>query len=30
MIIANPVYDVAFKRLLENNRTVKFLVKEWL
>jgi hypothetical protein len=26
MIIANPIYDVAFKRLLENNRVAKFLV----
>jgi hypothetical protein len=26
MIIANPIYDVAFKRLLENNRAAKFLV----
>jgi len=26
MIIANPIYDVAFKRLLENDRTAKFLI----
>jgi hypothetical protein len=26
MLIANPIYDVAFKRLLENNRVAKFLV----
>jgi hypothetical protein len=26
MIIANPIYDVTFKRLLENDRTAKFLI----
>ena len=26
MIIANPIYDVAFKRLLENDRAAKFLI----
>ena len=26
MIIANPIYDAAFKRLLENDRTAKFLI----
>jgi hypothetical protein len=26
MLIANPIYDVTFKRLLENNRVAKFLI----
>jgi len=26
MIIANPIYDVAFKKLLENDSTAKFLI----
>jgi hypothetical protein len=26
VIIANPIYDVTFKRLLENDRTAKFLI----
>ena len=26
MIIANPIYDVVFKRLLENDRAAKFLI----
>jgi hypothetical protein len=26
MIIANPIYDTTFKRLLENNRVAKFLI----
>ena len=26
MLIANPTYDVAFKRLMENNRAAKFLI----
>ena len=26
MIIANPIYDTAFKRLLENDRAAKFLI----
>ncbi|MDR2693042.1 MAG: hypothetical protein LBB74_02360 [Chitinispirillales bacterium] len=26
MIIANPIYDVTFKRLLENDRAAKFLI----
>ena len=26
MIIANPIYDATFKRLLENDRTAKFLI----
>ncbi|MDR0305452.1 MAG: hypothetical protein LBI42_01300 [Chitinispirillales bacterium] len=26
MIIANPIYDVTFKRLLENDRTAKFFI----
>jgi len=26
MIIANPIYDVIFKRLLENDRVAKFLI----
>jgi hypothetical protein len=26
MLIANPIYDTAFKRLMENNRVAKFLI----
>ena len=26
MIIANPIYDTAFKRLLENDKVAKFLI----
>ena len=26
MIIANPIYDVVFKRLMENERVAKFFV----
>jgi hypothetical protein len=26
MIIANPIYDATFKRLLENDRVAKFLI----
>jgi hypothetical protein len=26
MIIANPIYDVMFKRILENNRAAKFFI----
>ena len=30
MIIANPIYDVVFKRLMENNRVAKFFVSTML
>ncbi|MBL7977036.1 MAG: hypothetical protein JNN12_01755, partial [Bacteroidetes Order II. Incertae sedis bacterium] len=26
MIIANPIYDVVFKRLMENDKVVKFFI----
>ncbi|MDR3093184.1 MAG: hypothetical protein LBU62_00890, partial [Bacteroidales bacterium] len=26
MIIANPIYDLAFKRLMENERVAKFFI----
>jgi DNA replication initiation complex subunit (GINS family) len=26
MIIANPIYDLTFKKLLENNKAAKFLI----
>jgi hypothetical protein len=26
MIIANPIYDVVFKRLMENERAAKFFI----
>jgi len=26
MIIANPIYDVVFKRLMENERVAKFFI----
>ena len=26
MIIANPIYDETFKRILENDRAAKFLI----
>ena len=26
MIIANPIYDVVFKRMLENERVAKFFI----
>ena len=26
MVIANPIYDVVFKRLMENERVAKFFI----
>ena len=26
MLIANPIYDVVFKRMMENNRVAKFFI----
>ncbi len=26
MIIANPIYDVVFKKLMENNKVAKFFI----
>ena len=30
MIIANPIYDVVFKRLMENERIAKFFISTLL
>ena len=30
MIIANPIYDVVFKRLMENDRVAKFFISTLL
>ena len=30
MIIANPIYDVVFKRLMENERVAKFFISTML
>lgn len=26
MVIANPIYDIVFKRLMENDRVAKFFI----
>ena len=30
MVIANPMYDVVFKRLMEDNRIAKFFIGTFL
>jgi hypothetical protein len=27
MLIANPIYDIVFKRLMENKRSAKFFIQ---